>query len=132
MACVNEHATALALLSLVYSAVRASGGRASPQAQRQSALPQPQAAAQPSQPQPQAEAPDELESLVRHLGQQLRTTRWVEEELARKAAAGEPIKKLFEAAAVAEAGAQARPAQAVPPTPVLKPAPAAGGCCSLA
>ena len=126
MACVNEHATALALLSLVYAAVRASGGRASPQAAQGAQLqPQPLAAAQPSQPQPQAEEPDELESLVRHLGQQLRTTRWVEDELARKAAAGEPVKKLF------ELGPQARPAQAVPPTPVLKPAPASGGCCSL-
>ena len=90
----------MALLAVLYSS-RAARHPAAPAPAARSSPPPP-----PPQPLPQVErallqgeeeGPDELESLVRSLGQQLRSSRWVEEELARKAAAGEPLVRIFDA-----------------------------------
>jgi hypothetical protein len=104
--CYDEHKCALALLSALFSWRAALCLRAEQPLQQVRAeppLPLEQvegalhAAAAAAALQP--EGPDELEGLVRSLGQQLRSSHWVEEELARKAAAGEPLVRVFEAAA---------------------------------
>ena len=142
---MDEHHRALVLLALVLGARAAAGLRSAPAAPLRAAppLPPPQPQALPVDcllPAAGAEAPDELEGLVRHLGQQLRGSNWVSEELARKRAAGEPEVRLFGAAAAPAAAAAAaaaaevvapKAAVAQPAEPASSPAapPPSGGCC---
>lgn len=62
-----------------------------------------------------AEQPDELELLVRDLGQQLRSSTWIEDEIARKRASGEPLVRLFDVGSEDPAGGAAALAQPLPP-----------------
>ncbi len=104
----HEHARPLALLAVLYSSraalcpaapAPAPAARSSPPPLPTPPLPLPLPQVERALLQGEGEeGPDELESLVRSLGQQLRSSRWVEEELARKAAAGEPLVRIFGAA----------------------------------
>ena len=131
--CYDEHTRALSILSALFAFRAALCQRAEPR----QPLPQPPQALQQVEgalhaAAQQGEGPDELESLVRSLGQQLRSSHWVEEELARKAAAGEPLVRVFEGAppqqpsapGVATGGSQASAStSSSQPPPAPAPAP---------
>ena len=63
-----------------------------------------------------SESPDELETLVKTLSQQISSTGWVEAELARKRAAGEPLVQAFSISEPEEAAASGGGGGALPPT----------------